>query len=605
MATSSINFVAALGTGSGVDIKALAQNLVDAEKAPRQELIQKRIDKNEARTTAYKTVAYGIDQLADAVQALKLPTAFNSLKTQSTQPQAVTASVTDETTAAPGEFSVSVSQLARSQRTVGREFAATTTPLAAAGASAYKVYLSVGGNSEDEITVTTATPQGVMNAINAAKKGVTASLVNTAGTPPGYRLVLNGPEGAANTFTVRTTGLVDLGLAASPKTVSRSFASGSVDLTDDPNATSYKVFVAVGSGQEQEIDVTNSPTPQGVVAAVNAAGIPDVRASLVNTGGNPAAWRVVITGPGGDDQRLAIRTEGMVDLAFDDQSEAALALRTGSMDQVSQDARLKFNGLDIVRSSNTITDVVDGVTLALKGTLSEANTAAINLSRDTATVKDKIKAIVTAYNDLQAVFDAGFDPESKVEGLGGTLVGDISARRIRDQIRRIMMPEAPATGDGTELRGLRSLGVIIDTDKQMKFATLIDGNPATDTLLRIGDETKLDDLLKTRYADVATLFSTFNGLGKELPDQLLGNGVHVDSVLSPSSPKKLMQAGSLNAGERIKDDQKRLSELEDRMKGLLERYMKQFSVMDSLVGESKSIRTGVENSFKGMNYSRG
>jgi flagellar capping protein FliD len=40
------------------------------------------------------------------------------------------------------------------------------------------------------------------------------------------------------------------------------------------------------------------------------------------------------------------------------------------------------------------------------------------------------------------------------------------------------------------------------------------------------------------------------------------------------------------------------------MKALLERYMKQFAVMDSLVGQSKSERTGIENSFKGMSNSR-
>lgn len=493
MATSSVNFVAALGTGSGVDIKALAQNLVDAEKAPRKELIQKRIDKNQARSTAYRTVGLGIDELAKAMEALKSPTAFNVLKAQSSQPQAVTATVTDETKAAPGSFAVSVSRLAQAQRTVSSEFPAKDTSLATAGSTTRQLFIQVGQGQEKAVTVTTPTPEGLMAAVNSANLGVTASLVNTAGTPPGWRLVLTGAQGAANAFTVRAVGL-DLGQAATPG--------------------------------------------------------------------------------------------------------------TGPLDQKAQDATFKFNGLEMTRASNSITDVVDGVTLNLKSALSEANTASVSLDRDTSSVKDKIKSILTAYNDLQAIFDAGFDPNSKVEGLGGALVGDITARRVRDQIRRMMLPDTPPAVDGTSLTGLRSLGFIIDGDKQMKLATLVDGNPNTDTLLRVNDDSTLDQMLSSRFADVTKLFSSFNGLGKELSDQLRGDGLYVDSVDSPSSPKKLFLAGTSNAAERIKDDQKRLSELEDRMKGLLERYMKQFSVMDSLVGESKSIRTGVENSFKGMNYSR-
>ena len=48
MAESS-NLITALGAGSVVDIKALAQGLVDAEKVPRQNAIQAKLDKSEAK----------------------------------------------------------------------------------------------------------------------------------------------------------------------------------------------------------------------------------------------------------------------------------------------------------------------------------------------------------------------------------------------------------------------------------------------------------------------------------------------------------------------------------------------------------------------------
>ena len=43
-----------------------------------------------------------------------------------------------------------------------------------------------------------------------------------------------------------------------------------------------------------------------------------------------------------------------------------------------------------------------------------------------------------------------------------------------------------------------------------------------------------------------------------------------------------------------------MTQLEERMSALLERYTQQFTVMESIVGESTSTRAGLTNSFKGL-----
>ena len=50
------NLITALGAGSGVDIKALAQGLTDAEKVPKQNAIQSKIDKSEAKISGYSAM---------------------------------------------------------------------------------------------------------------------------------------------------------------------------------------------------------------------------------------------------------------------------------------------------------------------------------------------------------------------------------------------------------------------------------------------------------------------------------------------------------------------------------------------------------------------
>ena len=61
-----------------------------------------------------------------------------------------------------------------------------------------------------------------------------------------------------------------------------------------------------------------------------------------------------------------------------------------------------------------------------------------------------------------------------------------------------------------------------------------------------------------------------------------------------------MTVESANATDRIAKYQEDLTNLEDRMTQLLARYTKQFSEMDSMVGQTKSTQTGLTSSFEGL-----
>ena len=64
MATSSVtnststNTISALGAGSGVDVKSLAQSLVEAEKSPRKSAIDAKIKKSEGGISGYSAVKF-------------------------------------------------------------------------------------------------------------------------------------------------------------------------------------------------------------------------------------------------------------------------------------------------------------------------------------------------------------------------------------------------------------------------------------------------------------------------------------------------------------------------------------------------------------------
>jgi flagellar hook-associated protein 2 len=165
--------LSAVGAGSGVDVAALAQNLVDAEKVPQQNIINQKITKNEARISGYAAISFVMSELNTAFTALKDKNSFNSLTATNSQSNAFAVSTTASSVG--GSHEIEVLQLAKSQRTVSNGFATGGVPLN--GGNPMSLTFTVGGVAKSPINLAEGkdTPQDIVNAINAAKTGVTAS----------------------------------------------------------------------------------------------------------------------------------------------------------------------------------------------------------------------------------------------------------------------------------------------------------------------------------------------------------------------------------------------------------------------------------------------
>ena len=173
MATS--NIVSSLGAGSGIDIKELAKNLVEAEKTPRKEAIDAKIAKSEARISGLALVNFSLTELKNAFGNLNDASDFTSLTASNSQSSAF--AVTTDSSAQAGNFNVNVTNIATAQRSPSGAFASRSTELN--GNSPFNLSLTVGSSAAKTINVTTPTPAGVVSAINGANLGVTAQLLNT------------------------------------------------------------------------------------------------------------------------------------------------------------------------------------------------------------------------------------------------------------------------------------------------------------------------------------------------------------------------------------------------------------------------------------------
>ena len=133
-----------------------------------------------------------------------------------------------------------------------------------------------------------------------------------------------------------------------------------------------------------------------------------------------------------------------------------------------EDAQLQVNGLTITRASNTVDEVIKGVTLNLKSADVGKNIS-INVSPDTEALTESIDSFITAYNDLKSFVDdlSKFDPSSNV---GGLLMGDSTIRTMMSQVRALI--SEPIVGLTGKYRSLTELGV--NTDRNNDYLLTFD-----------------------------------------------------------------------------------------------------------------------------------
>jgi flagellar hook-associated protein 2 len=248
--------------------------------------------------------------------------------------------------------------------------------------------------------------------------------------------------------------------------------------------------------------------------------------------------------------------------------------------QSATDAQFEVNGLLVTRSSNTVTDVIDGVTLDLF--TSTTGAARIDMNRDTSSIKDNIKGLVTAYNDFEASLKILADRKSEVEEFGGSLAGETLLQSVRSQVRA-MITDTSST-PGTNIQAARNVGLSMDRNGKLNL-----------------DEAKLDTALQDNFNEVSTLFSAGTNnksIYSTAPGGIAGDAIHkIEKMLRSTGA---IDAKTKNNSTRIEAYKKDLEVLEKRMEKLLERYMSQFSMMESIVGSSTSTREGLKGTFEGM-----
>ena len=195
------------GIGSNLDVNGLVSQLMAIERKPLQ-LSQNREATVKSQLSAYGILKSQIATFGDAAAALGRTEKLLAFKTSiaDTEVATITANplTNTSTTAVAGDYSLEVRQLARVEKLATASFAASTSIV---GTGTLTISLGTYDSIGNTFTAGSALPlnitigssnntlAGVRDAINAANRGVSATIV-TDNT--GARLVVSGKETGSN-----------------------------------------------------------------------------------------------------------------------------------------------------------------------------------------------------------------------------------------------------------------------------------------------------------------------------------------------------------------------------------------------------------------------
>lgn len=268
-----------------------------------------------------------------------------------------------------------------------------------------------------------------------------------------------GSGGALTAISSSTTVVATAGSGAAPGSyvisdisslaapaVATSASGYANSSTAQVSSGDHKLQIVAG-GVERTIDLTAATDNlEGVRDAINRLNL-GVAASVIDTHQEPQRYFLSINATSPGEQTIELRR-----VADDPASNLLEVTNPGS------NAKFKVNGRDVTVTSNSVSSVVTGVNLELKGLTAAGEAIHVAVSADRTPVSSALQAFVDAYNALSRKVDAQIGKNA------GVLTGDPVVFNISDRLREVIGFQGPGA-----FRSLSDLGITLDSAGVMSF----------------------------------------------------------------------------------------------------------------------------------------
>lgn len=344
--------------------------------------------------------------------------------------------------------------------------------------------------------------QTLMNALSTSVDSL-ASATNVA----------SGTTSAFDNTTASVTSS-DSSVAASDilsATTTSSATAGSYDLTVSQLAKSMKVAgttmsdstalgetgtftIGAADGTAATISVTSDMTLSDVASAISAeSAATGVNATLIQV--SSGEYKLMLTSADTGQAITATAASGddvLTDIGVTN-SDGSFADTV----QAAQDAVFTLDGTSITSTSNTVSNVLPGVTLDLAGVTSGSDTVTLAISQDTSAVTSAVNGFITAYNALHDYLET-----QETVGSDGTvsstayLFADTTLRSLNSELGSLLTG-ASASADSTSSSAvsyLSQLGISFTSSNDLELS---DSTTLSDALA--ADPSALQSFFQSSY----------------------------------------------------------------------------------------------------------
>lgn len=310
-----------------------------------------------------------------------------------------------------------------------------------------------------------------------------------------------------------------------------------------------------------------NPTITDLKNWINGLGA-DVSASVTQTTSS-ANWVLMIQGTKTGSAN-AVSFTGLTGLT-------APAILTNTPDTVAADASFTVNGTNFSRASNTVTDVIDGITLNLNK--ASGTTQTISVTRGNDISSEAINTLVAAYNDVMNTYKA-MTANSSNSDKPGNFANAPSTLSFINQIKEGFARGISYVSNGTrQTMSLSVMGIDLQLDGTAKFNS---------TSFATASASGLRDILAlgvtTGYVSGTSNLNTF-----------INSQVKTGGLLS----------GQINSEtEAVRSLTKRQDDLQTRLNATRNNLISQYSALNALLFQLSSTSNSLTSALDALTNSQ-
>jgi len=422
--------------------------------------------------------------------------------------------------------------------------------------------------SQQQITTRTNQTNSLLNgltSLNSALGGIQTALatLSAASTFSSYNATLTAQGSSSSIGTATTMSSAHPGtytIAVSQLATAQKRASSPV--TSGTAVGAGTLNITVGS-TTMNLAVSATDTLSSIATAIN------------NSSTNPGVTATIVNGTNGQQLMLSSSKTGVAN-AFTVSANATSSSGLTSLANTlntpgsteAQDAKLTLDGIAVTSPTNSVSGMMDGVTLNLTGT----GTNTLTVAQDNTAATNAIQGLVDAYNSYASTVTSLSSFDTTGANPPGVLLGDNTLTSVQSQIASVLSNSVKGNSIGT----LANVGITRNADGTMSL-----------------DTDKLAAAFQSNPSAVKDLFTGPNGYGTTL-NNTINTYTQSGGIISS-------RIGSLN--DTLTQLGTQQTALDNRMATYQTQLQQQYTALDTLMSSLNNTSTYLTTALAQLNDS--